>query len=97
MIPSYWFERGVGDLGQSLGMTATGLLLIRIADSENKSPALEAFGYKQLLFEPVVGGGLFTALSVPLIFQFGPIPILLLTSALMLAWIALGLLYFGKQ
>lgn len=96
MIPSFWFERGLGDTGQSLGMTAIGLLMIRLADPEHKSPALEAFGYKQLLFEPIVGGGLFTAVSVPLIFEFGAWPVLILASLLTLAWMALGIFYFGR-
>ncbi|MFO7762457.1 MAG: sodium/glutamate symporter [Wenzhouxiangellaceae bacterium] len=97
MIPEYWFERGIGDTGQSLGMTATGLLLIRMADPDHKSPAMEAFGYKQLLFEPIVGGGLFTAISVPLIFEFGPLPVLGIASVLMLGFMSLGLLYFGRS
>lgn len=97
MLPDYWFERGMVDLGQSMGVTPTGLLLLRIADPHDESPALKAFGYKQLLFEPIVGGGLFTALSVPLIFEFGPYPVLALASVLMLGWLAAGVLYFGRQ
>lgn len=97
MMPSYWFERSIGNFGQSMGMTASGLLLMRIADPDNRSPALEGFGYKQLLFEPIVGGGVFTAASVPLIFYFGPMPMLILTSIIMLFWLLLGLFYFGKK
>ncbi|MFP3360818.1 sodium:glutamate symporter, partial [Planococcus sp. SIMBA_143] len=52
IIPDYWFERGIGDFGQSMGVTATGLLLMRIVDPDNESPAFEAFGYKQLVYEP---------------------------------------------
>lgn len=97
MIPRNWFERGIGDFGQSMGMTAAGLMLIRIVDSKQDTEALEAFGYKQLLFEPFVGGGLMTALSVPLIYNFGPIPILIFTAIMMVGWLLLGLLYFGKK
>lgn len=97
MIPSYWFERGIGDFGQSMGMTASGLLLMKIADPDNRSPALESFGYKQLMFEPVVGGGLFTATSVPLIYNFGPTPVLILTAIVMFFWVGMGLLYFGRK
>ncbi|MBT2581627.1 sodium/glutamate symporter [Planococcus sp. ISL-109] len=97
MIPEYWFERGIGDYGQSMGMTAAGLMLIRIADSKDESKALEAFGYKQLMFEPIVGGGLFTAASLPLIAQFGIIPVLIFCSVLMLSWVGIGLFYFGKK
>ncbi|WP_350342449.1 sodium/glutamate symporter [Proteinivorax tanatarense] len=96
ILPSYWFERGIGDFGQSMGVTATGLMLMRVADPENKSPALESFGYKQLMFEPFVGGGLFTAASVPLIHQFGPISILIFTGLVTLILLAFGLFFFKK-
>ncbi|WP_094227688.1 sodium/glutamate symporter [Methanolobus psychrotolerans] len=97
MMPSYWFEKSIGNFGQSMGMTASGLLLMRIADPGNRSPALEGFGYKQLLFEPIVGGGIFTAASVPLIFYFGPVPILILAAIIMLFWGGLGIFYFGRK
>ncbi|GEK57547.1 sodium:glutamate symporter [Marinococcus halophilus] len=97
MIPSYWFERALGDFGQSTGVAATGLLLMRVADPENKSPAFTAFGYKQILFEPMVGGGLVTAASIPFIYQFGALPVLIVVTALMIAFMLLGLLYFGRK
>ncbi|BAC15126.1 hypothetical conserved protein [Oceanobacillus iheyensis HTE831] len=97
MIPSYWFERGIGDFGQSTGVAATGIMLMRIVDSENKSPALNAFGYKQILFEPMVGGGLVTAASVPFIIQFGAVPVLIGVTLLTIAFWLLGTLYFGKM
>jgi glutamate:Na+ symporter, ESS family len=95
VIPYDWFERGIGDFGQSMGMTVSGLLLMRMADPENHSGAIESFGYKQLLFEPVVGGGLFTGMSVGLIVAYGPLPILALSAVLTTAWLAFGLLHFG--
>ncbi|MCD8509685.1 MAG: sodium:glutamate symporter [Bacillus sp. (in: Bacteria)] len=97
MIPEDWFERGIPNFGQSMGMTAAGLLLVRISDPKQRTTALEGFGYKQLMFEPVVGGGLFTAASVPLIYQFGPVPILILCSVLMLIWASVGLFHFGRK
>ncbi|PYZ98772.1 sodium:glutamate symporter [Alteribacter lacisalsi] len=97
MIPTYWFERGIGDFGQATGITATGLLLMKVADPDNRTPALEGFGYKQILFEPFVGGGLFTAASLPLIFQFGPVAVLILASVVTLFWLLVGLLYFGRK
>ena len=74
-------------------MTATGLLLARMADPDDRTLTVESFGYKQLLFEPIVGGGLFTAASLPLIFRFGPVAMLGLTAALMIAWLLVG--YFA--
>ncbi|MCG8368075.1 MAG: sodium:glutamate symporter, partial [Pseudanabaenales cyanobacterium] len=61
LIPTHWFERGIGDMGQSMGVTATGILLMRMVDPDNRTGAFESFAYKQLFFEPIVGGGLFTA------------------------------------
>ncbi len=95
-IPKYWFERGIGDFGQSMGVTATGLILMRIADPEGKSPAYEAFGYKQLVFEPFFGGGLITAAALPLIYQFGPYPLLIGMGVLLIASLSFGLVN-GKR
>ncbi|MDF1542397.1 MAG: sodium/glutamate symporter [Anaerosomatales bacterium] len=97
MVRDYPYQRGLADFGQSTRMTVTGLPLVRMADPANRANAMESFGYKQLLFEPFVGGGLFTALSVPLIAQLGPWPVLGITSVLLAAFLALGLLYFGRQ
>jgi ESS family glutamate:Na+ symporter len=93
----WWFERAIADFGQSMGMTASGLLLLRVSDPRGRSPALASFGYKQLLFEPVVGGGLFTAAAIPLIYAFGPVWMLLLTAAILLFWVIVGLAYFGRR
>ncbi|WP_029038649.1 sodium/glutamate symporter [Salinimicrobium xinjiangense] len=97
ILPDHWFERGICDFGQSMGMTALGLLLVRLADPENKSPALEGFAYKQIIFEPIVGGGLFTAASAPLIAQWGLIPVLILTASLGIGWFLFGYFRFGKK
>ncbi len=96
LLPFYWFERGLGDMGQSMGVTSTGLLLLRMVDPDNRSGAFESFAYKQLLFEPIVGGGLFTAAAPLLIFNFGPIPILLLTAFILAFWLIFGF-YNCKQ
>lgn len=97
ILPDYWFERGICDFGQSMGMTALGILMIRISDPEHKSPALDGFAYKQILFEPIVGGGMFTAASGPLIAQWGLLPVLILTACLTVGWFFFGLLRFGKK
>lgn len=97
VIGRYWFERGIGDFGQSMGVTATGLILMRIVDPEGKSPAFEAFGYKQLVFEPFFGGGLITAIAVPLVFFFGPWPLLIGMAALFVVSAVGGVLIFGPS
>jgi len=97
IIGRYWFERGIGDFGQSMGVTATGLILMRIVDPEGRSPAFEAFGYKQLVFEPFFGGGLVTAMAVPLVFFFGPWPLLIGMAVLFVVSAVGGLLVFGPS
>ncbi|MDJ0689025.1 MAG: hypothetical protein QNJ41_10985 [Xenococcaceae cyanobacterium MO_188.B32] len=92
ILPVYWFERGISDMGQSMGVTATGILLIRMVDAENRTGAFESFAYKQLFFEPIVGGGLFTAAAPALIAQFGSVSVLLLTSGLLAFWLIFGLI-----
>ena len=92
ILPVYWFERGIGDMGQSMGVTATGILLIRMVDADNRTGAFESFAYKQLFFEPIVGGGLFTAAAPTLINEFGSVSVLLLTAGLLIFWLVFGII-----
>lgn len=85
-----WLTYGLANFGQGTGMTVVGLMLVKMCDPMMKTRALEAFGYKQLLFEPIVGGGIFTAASLPLIYEFGPVPVLVGVFALMLGWLFFG-------
>lgn len=90
IFPSYWFEKGIGDMGQSMGVTATGILLLRMVDPDNSTGAFEGFAYKQLFFEPIVGGGLFTAAAPALISRLGLLPVLLITGGLLVFWLVAG-------
>jgi len=91
------FERSISDFGQSMGVTATGLVLLRVVDPKSETVAIEAFGYKQLLHEPFLGGGLFTGAALPLIFNYGPVPILIFTATMILFWLVLYRLAFYKK
>jgi ESS family glutamate:Na+ symporter len=97
IFPTSWFEKGIGDMGQSMGVTATGILLLRMVDPRNESGAFESFAYKQLFFEPIVGGGLFTAAAPALIVRFGLGGMLLITGGLLLFWLAMGVLLMRQQ
>ncbi|MBR3085346.1 MAG: sodium:glutamate symporter [Kiritimatiellae bacterium] len=81
-----WFERAIAEFGQSTGVTATGLLLLRTVDPESKTVAAASFGYKQLLHEPFMGGGLWTALALTLVYQFGWKPVWYFSVAMAAAW-----------
>lgn len=97
MFNQHWFQRGIVDMGQSMGMTATGLLFLHMVDPKDKTNSMESFGYKQLLFEPFFGGGFITALSMPLIVALG-LPIFTAVAAFAFgAWLLLGLRYFGRM
>ena len=90
MFRSRWFENALGDFGQSQGTIATGFLLIDMADPKHVTGATESFGYKQLLFEPFVGGGFITAMSVPIIHAFGLGAMLVLSILATIAMFAIG-------
>lgn len=97
IFPNSWFEKGIGDLGQSMGVTATGILLLRMVDPYNDSGAFESFAYKQLFFEPIVGGGLFTAAAPALIVRFGLVGMLLITGGLLVFWLAMGAILMKQR
>lgn len=86
VFPNAWFERGIAEMGQSMGVTATGLLLLRVVDPEYKTPAAEAFACKQLMHEPFMGGGLWTGMAIPLVAAIGPAPVFGIACVAVLAW-----------
>jgi glutamate:Na+ symporter, ESS family len=85
-----WFENGMGDFGQSQGTIATGFMLIDMSDPRHATGATESFGYKQLLFEPFVGGGFITAMAVPLVHAFGPAALLVISTIATVAVLMFG-------
>ena len=91
MFKQHWFENGITNTGQSMGMTATGLLMNKLADPMNHAKGQESFAYKQLMFEPFMGGGLITSVSAVVIYQFGSMVALAISSIAFLFWLGLGL------
>ncbi len=81
-----WFERGIAEMGQSMGVTATGLLLLRVVDPDYETEAAEAFAAKQLLHEPFMGGGLWTGAAIPLLALWGGWPILGIALGAISVW-----------
>jgi len=86
MLPDAWFERSIAEMGQSMGVTATGLLLLRVVDPDYETPAADAFASKQLLHEPFMGGGLWTSTAIPLLAIWGSLPVFLIACAAVAAW-----------
>lgn len=83
------------------GVTAIGLLLLRLVDPHYRTDTATAFGFKQMIYEPFLGGGLITALAPFLILQLGIVPSLLVACGFMLLfWIVArfnGWWYTGRD
>jgi ESS family glutamate:Na+ symporter len=90
LFPNHWFSRGIADYGQSQGNVATGFILAEMADPAHTSGAAMGYGYKQLFYEPFLGGGILTAFSVPLILSIGS-----LTFGIASAAATAGLIVWG--
>lgn len=86
-LPNFWFERAIAEMGQSMGVTATGLLLLRAVDPQNETDAPSAFGYKQLLHEPFMGGGLWTSIAVPLVIVEGGWFVFIISTCAIAFWL----------
>ena len=95
VLPNFWFERAIAEMGQSMGVTATGLLLLRAVDPESETDAPSAFGYKQLLHEPFMGGGFWTSLAIPLVILKGGWFVFIISFIMILFWLLV--LYFLKK
>ncbi len=99
LLPNYWFERSIAEMGQSMGVTATGVLLLRAVDPENQTDAPEAFAYKQLLHEPFMGGGLFTTTAVILLLTVpnGGFKVFLLAVGAITIWLIVWFILWGRN
>lgn len=84
-----WFERGIAEFGQATGVTATGLLLLRTVDPDNKTIAAASFAGKQLLHEPAMN--LWVALAFALVMTIGWLPVFLVSTAMLVIWIGVSL------
>lgn len=92
-----WFERAIAEFGQATGVTATGLMLLRTVDPDNKTPAAMSFGYKQLLHEPVMGGGVWTALALTLVYKIGWFNVFLISLVMLLLWSVVAFVLYRRN
>ena len=90
-----WFERAIAEFGQATGVTATGLLLLRTVDPENKTPAPASFAGKQLLHEPAMN--LWVALAFALIFTIGWLKVFLICAGMLVIWLAVSVFIMKRN
>lgn len=91
VFPEHWFENALADFGQSQGNVATGFVLCDMADPRRQSGAA-AYGYKQLTYEPILSGGIITALSVPFITDVGLVPFTVVSAVIAVAMVVWGVM-----
>jgi ESS family glutamate:Na+ symporter len=87
-----WFECAIAEFGQATGVTATGLMLLRTVDPENRTQAAMSFGYKQLLHEPIMGGGFWTAFAFTLVFTIGWVKVFFISLIMLAIFSALSVI-----
>jgi ESS family glutamate:Na+ symporter len=90
-----WFERGIAEFGQATGVTATGLLLLRTVDPDNKTIAAASFAGKQLLHEPAMN--LWVALAFALVLTIGWVPVFLISSVMLAIWIGVSVYLIRRR
>ena len=97
LLKKAWFEKAIAEFGQATGVTATGLMLLRTVDPENRTEGAASFGYKQLIHEPIMGGGLWTAFALTLVFTVGWRPIWILSCVMLVLWLIIAWFVIKKQ
>ena len=90
-----WFERGIAEFGQATGVTATGLLLLRTVDPDNKTIAAASFAGKQLLHEPAMN--LWVALAFALVLTIGWVPVFLISAVMLAIWIGVSVYLIRRR
>ena len=71
IFDEYWFEKSLVEFGNSTGVVASGLLLLRLSDPKNISKTLPIFTSKQLFAQLLLSGGFFTVLAPFLLSKIG--------------------------
>ncbi|MEB3300509.1 MAG: sodium/glutamate symporter [Cyanobacteriota bacterium] len=95
MLPDPWFPRGLIDFGQATGVAASGLLLLNMADPEDRGDVLTPFSIKQLLLQPLVAGGVITVVAPLAVHRWGLPAWTALCLVLVLLWVGLAV-GFGR-
>jgi ESS family glutamate:Na+ symporter len=90
MLPTFWFEKGITEYGMQSGVTAIGLLLLRLVDPMYKTDTAAAFGLKQMVYTLMLGGGLLTATAPFFIIALGGFGSIAVAGGAMVAALALS-------
>ncbi len=99
LLPAaYWFELGIINYGMSTGVTASGLMLLRIIDKDFDSGAAEDYALAAPLSSPFVGGGVVTVVVFPSMLQsLGVGPTALIVLAVTIGLYGAGLVMANRK
>ncbi|MDA3891090.1 MAG: hypothetical protein PF517_05425 [Salinivirgaceae bacterium] len=97
IYPKPWYVFALPDYGGATATTASGLLLADVADPQGLTSSKKAYMFKQPFYEPFMGGGLVTALSIPLIKFWGIWSYFFITSGALLIVAFFGFLLWRKK
>lgn len=97
IYPKPWYVYALPDYGGATATTASGLLLADVADPERLTSSKKAYMFKQPFYEPFMGGGLVTALSLPLIKFWGIWSYFFITGGALLIVVFFGFLLWRKK
>jgi ESS family glutamate:Na+ symporter len=97
IYPSPWYVYAMPDYGGATATTASGLLLADVADPNRLTSSKKAYMFKQPFYEPFMGGGFVTALSIPLIKFWGIWSYLSITGMALMLVFLWGFLLWRKQ
>ena len=87
---SPWPAYGLGDFGGGTATTACGLMLVDVVDPERRTDARAAYADKQPFYEPIMGGGLVTAMALPAVATLGPLVALAIAASVLTGWALLA-------
>ncbi|MFN7983043.1 MAG: hypothetical protein U0Q11_14390 [Vicinamibacterales bacterium] len=85
MLTEDWFEQAIVVYGTLTGVSAVGLMLLRIADPHQRTTAAQAFAARSMVTAPLLGGGIVTATMPLMIVNVGVLPMLAATTLVMVA------------
>jgi ESS family glutamate:Na+ symporter len=91
IFSQHYFEHSIAEFGESQGNVATGFMMVDMVDPDRHTNTITAYGYRQLITRPLIGGGFITALAVPAIASLGLTAFTAITAVLTVALAAWGI------
>ncbi len=91
LLPDHWVERSIMTFGQCTGVTATGLLLLRVVDPEFETPAVSAWGLSYAVMFPLAL--VYLGVGTTLIMEYGSLVFAAISLALTVTGLFLASLF----